>query len=283
MHPAEHDHVRVRVFLRVVAQPEGVADVIGHVLDFADLIVVREDHGVALALEPEDVLGQVGARAQGGASRVVNAAIRQPMNLSREPDARSACEIALAAGPEPAKLGLALYETGLYRRRQNGRRHRAGVVGTPASALPGDLLGSARSLRPRGTGSPPKPGAGTHRRQRRRVRGPRRAVLLCVKPYAAREVLRADGSRKLRRTVVARRFRGAGVKLADLQAAAGLGTPLVRAMPNTPCLVRKGVNGLRAWARAATDAARRPGRAHLLRRWATCTPSRKRSSTPSTA
>ena len=56
MHAAKDDHVRVGL-LRVVAQPERIADVIGHVLDFADLIVVRQDDGVALALEAQDVLG----------------------------------------------------------------------------------------------------------------------------------------------------------------------------------------------------------------------------------
>ena len=63
-------------------------------------------------------------------------------------------------------------------------------------------------------------------------------VFLCVKPADARA--RSCGRSR-------RRSRGqllvsvvAGVPIADLQTAAGLGTPVVRAMPNTPCLVGKG-------------------------------------------
>ena len=75
----------------------------------------------------------------------------------------------------------------------------------------------------------------------------RDAVLLCVKPATACETLR----------LIAPALRGgppvisvvAGVSLADLQAAAGLGTPIIRTMPNTPCLVRKGAV---AYARSTT-------------------------------
>ena len=65
----------------------------------------------------------------------------------------------------------------------------------------------------------------------------RDAILLCVKPATACETLRAlagslSGSTPLVSVV-------AGVSLADLQAAVP-GTPIIRTMPNTPCLVRQG-------------------------------------------
>ena len=78
-------------------------------------------------------------------------------------------------------------------------------------------------------------------------------VFLCVKPADARAVARGLAP------VLARTDRrrllvsvAAGVSLDDLQAAAGAQTPLVRVMPNTPCLVGCGAS---AYARGekATD------------------------------
>ena len=50
MDAAEQDHVGVG-FLRLERQAERVADVIRHVLNFGDLIVVREDDGVAAVFQ----------------------------------------------------------------------------------------------------------------------------------------------------------------------------------------------------------------------------------------
>lgn len=62
-------------------------------------------------------------------------------------------------------------------------------------------------------------------------------LLLCVKPADARAVLR-DVAPALRGQPVI--SIAAGVWLADLQTAAAAGTPLVRAMPNTPALIGRG-------------------------------------------
>ena len=62
-------------------------------------------------------------------------------------------------------------------------------------------------------------------------------LLLCVKPADAVSVLRDVAPGLRGRPVISV---AAGVPLADLQAATGLGTPLVRAMPNTPALVGHG-------------------------------------------
>ena len=115
---------------------------------------------------------------------------------------------------------------------------------------PADLLASARTAASRDwftaeTGAPTTPDNAA-------VCGADRdAILLCVKPATARETLRAlapslSGTTPLISVV-------AGVSLADLQAATGLGTPIIRTMPNTPCLVR---HGAMAYARGAvaTDA-----------------------------
>ena len=47
-----------------LGETEGVADVIGDVLDFWDLVVVGEDDGVEFFLEGEDVAGE-GVEARG--------------------------------------------------------------------------------------------------------------------------------------------------------------------------------------------------------------------------
>src|SRR3954452_24857169 len=55
MDAAEDD--RLRVGRRGLArQPEGVADVVGHVLHLGHLVVVREDHGVSLARQRLDLV-----------------------------------------------------------------------------------------------------------------------------------------------------------------------------------------------------------------------------------
>ena len=57
MHAAEDDDVGVGLG-RLLREAERIAHVIRHVLDFADLIIVREDDGVELLLEREDFAGQ---------------------------------------------------------------------------------------------------------------------------------------------------------------------------------------------------------------------------------
>lgn len=128
-----------------------------------------------------------------------------------------------------------------------GKMAAAIAKGVVAAGLcePRDLLASARTAASRDwftaeTGVPTTPDNAA-------VCADRDAVLLCVKPATARETLR----------LAAPALRGgplvisvvAGVSLADLQAATGLGTPMVRTMPNTPCLVRKGAV---AYARGTT-------------------------------
>ena len=123
-----------------------------------------------------------------------------------------------------------------------------GVVSAGLCA-PADLLASARTAASRDwftaeTGASTTPDNAA-------VCADRDAILLCVKPATTRETLRAlapslSGTTPLISVV-------AGVSLADLQVATGLGTPIIRTMPNTPCLVRQGAI---AYARgnAATDA-----------------------------
>ena len=123
-----------------------------------------------------------------------------------------------------------------------------GVVAAGLCA-PGDLLGSARTAASREWFAA-ETGAETTGDNAAVCAG-RDAVLLCVKPFAARDVLLAAAPALRGGTLVI--SVAAGVPLADLQAAAGPGTPVVRAMPNTPCLVRQGAT---AFSRgdAATDA-----------------------------
>ncbi len=52
---AEHDHVALDL-LGDLREGERVADEVGQVLDLRLLVVVREDHRVALFLEPADLL-----------------------------------------------------------------------------------------------------------------------------------------------------------------------------------------------------------------------------------
>ena len=63
------------------------------------------------------------------------------------------------------------------------------------------------------------------------------AIFLCVKPAIVRAVLREIAPHLGTRPVISI---AAGVSLTDLQAAAGAAVPIIRAMPNTPVLVRRG-------------------------------------------
>ena len=114
--------------------------------------------------------------------------------------------------------------------------------------VPGDLLGSGRTPATRDRFTAETGGAATD--ENFGLAMDSEIVFLCVKPADAREALRTVApalTGQLLVSVVA------GVPIADLQTAAGLGTPVVRAMPNTPCLVGKGAT---AYARgtSVTDA-----------------------------
>ncbi|MEK8023272.1 MAG: pyrroline-5-carboxylate reductase [Candidatus Hydrogenedentota bacterium] len=74
-------------------------------------------------------------------------------------------------------------------------------------------------------------------------------LVLAVKPQQMDEVLRAAGSGSWR-TVISI---AAGVTLARLEKSFPAGTPVVRAMPNTPALVGKGITVLAAGACADED------------------------------
>lgn len=67
-----------------------------------------------------------------------------------------------------------------------------------------------------------------------------RYVFLCVKPYAIIEVLEDLADSLTTSTVVV--SMAAGMTLAKMEAAVPAGVPVVRVMPNTPMLVRKGMN-----------------------------------------
>jgi hypothetical protein len=56
---AECDHLGVGVG-RLAGQPQRVADVVGDVLDLGHLVVVGEDHGVALGRERSHLVAQLG-------------------------------------------------------------------------------------------------------------------------------------------------------------------------------------------------------------------------------
>lgn len=131
-----------------------------------------------------------------------------------------------------------------------GKMAAAIAKGVVASGLcaPGDLLGSARTPASREWFAA-ETGAETTEDNAAVCQG-RDAILLCVKPATARETLR-DLALTLRShtpviSVVA------GVKLADLQAVAGPDVPIVRTMPNTPCLVRSGAVAYALGAKANT-------------------------------
>ena len=114
---------------------------------------------------------------------------------------------------------------------------------------PGDVSGSARTAASRERFAAETGGAATTADNAAVVTG-RDAVFLCVKPADARGTLRAVAP-GVRTTLLVSVV--AGVKLEDLQAETGMGTPIVRTMPNTPCLVGKGAVAFARGA-AATDA-----------------------------
>ncbi len=63
------------------------------------------------------------------------------------------------------------------------------------------------------------------------------AVFLCVKPGGAQDVLREIAPHLREQPVISI---VAGIRLVDLQAAAGSRVPLIRTMPNTPALIGRG-------------------------------------------
>jgi hypothetical protein len=73
MDTTERDHIRVGL-LRRLRELQRVADHVGDVLDLAVLVVVREEDGVALTLEPSDlgfeVEGRIDQRVDSGGERL---------------------------------------------------------------------------------------------------------------------------------------------------------------------------------------------------------------------
>ena len=78
-------------------------------------------------------------------------------------------------------------------------------------------------------------------------------LLLCVKPKHACAVLAElrDAGRLAQRPLIV--SIAAGVRTRDLEAAAGEGARVVRAMPNTPCLVRRGMSVVSPGAHATPE------------------------------
>ena len=110
---------------------------------------------------------------------------------------------------------------------------------------PGDVVGSARTVLSRERFAAETGGAATVADNTALAAG-RDAIFLCVKPADARETLRAAAP-TLHATLLVSVV--AGVGLDALQEETGFGTPIIRAMPNTPCLVGKGAI---AYARGAS-------------------------------
>ena len=109
---------------------------------------------------------------------------------------------------------------------------------------PDDLLGSGRTPATRERFTAETGGQATD--DNSVVARQSEVVFLCVKPADARAVLRTVAPALTGQLLVSV---AAGVPIADLQTAAGLGTPVIRSMPNTPCLVGKGAV---AYARGAS-------------------------------
>ncbi len=101
---------------------------------------------------------------------------------------------------------------------------------------PKDVIGSARTPESRARFTAETGGAAAVS-DNDAVTTNRDAVFLCVKPADARGVLR-EIAPALRASLLVSVV--AGVPLDDLQGETGLGTPIIRTMPNTPCLVGKG-------------------------------------------
>jgi hypothetical protein len=66
VHAAEQDHLRVLRVARAFRQFERIAEMVGDVLDVGVLVVVRQDHRLALALQPRDLGEQIDGRVDGG-------------------------------------------------------------------------------------------------------------------------------------------------------------------------------------------------------------------------
>ena len=123
-----------------------------------------------------------------------------------------------------------------------------GAIGAELCS-PGEVVGSARTQPTRDRFAAETGGAATTADNLAAAAG-RDAVFLCVKPAQACTVLRAIAP-SLEGTLVV--SVAAGVQLSALQEAAGPHAPIIRTMPNTPCLVGKGAVAYSAGA-AATDA-----------------------------
>ena len=68
MHPGKHDHIGFR-FLCLLRQTKAIADIIGYILDIRLLVVMRQQDGVALPLQAQDLVLQVEESSRGGHTR----------------------------------------------------------------------------------------------------------------------------------------------------------------------------------------------------------------------
>lgn len=117
---------------------------------------------------------------------------------------------------------------------------------TAGLCSPVELTGSARSAETRERFEI-ETGGGTATSDNDAVFIHSEIVFLCVKPADACTTLRRHAASVAKCPFIV--SVAAGVTLADLQAAAGPGAAMIRAMTNTPCLVGKGAT---AYARGAT-------------------------------
>ncbi len=77
-------------------------------------------------------------------------------------------------------------------------------------------------------------------------------ILICVKPKQAERVVASLKDAGLRPDTLLISIM-AGASIADLEAKLGTKNPWVRAMPNTPCIVREGITVICAGSHASTD------------------------------